>query len=113
MLTQGFAHGEASEPAPVRDIALEEAGKQRLSRIAGFASSLISLAILVVVAVRLLNLDPKGLIEMVPRSAPFWIVFAINYMMPPLSEWVIYRRLWRIPASGIPALLRNRCRMNC
>ncbi|WJS99359.1 hypothetical protein [Novosphingobium humi] len=111
MLTQSPAHGEApetaAEPAPVRDIALEEADKKRRSRIAGFASSLISLAILVVVAVRLLDLNPKGLIEMVPRSAPFWIVFVINYMMPPLSEWVIYRRLWRIPAAGIPALLRK------
>ena len=66
MLTPGFAQGEASDPAPeptpVRDIALEEADKAsaRRSRMAGFASSLISLAILGLVAVRLLISIPRG-----------------------------------------------------
>jgi hypothetical protein len=59
------------------------------------------------VAIKLLDLNPHELMAMVPRSAAFWVVFALNYTIPPLSEWVIYRRLWHIPASGIAALLRK------
>jgi hypothetical protein len=28
-------------------------------------------------------------------------------MVGPVSEWVIYRHLWRIPFSGLGALLRK------
>ena len=71
------------------------------------ASALVSLAILVVVAFKLLKLNPQEALKMVPRSPWFWVVFWANYLIQPASEWLIYRRLWAIPVSGMGALLRK------
>lgn len=84
----------APEPAPA-------------SRRAALLSALISLAILVVVGFRLLDINPAEIVKMIPASPWFWVVFAANYTIPPLTEWLIYRRLWAIPLSGIGALLRK------
>jgi hypothetical protein len=103
MLTDSPAIGGA------KDIKIETmlADQPRASRLARLLSVLISLAILVVVAFRLLRLNPSEVWHMVPGAPAFWVVFALNYLIPPLSEWAIYRRLWHIPVSGIAALLRK------
>ena len=44
---------------------------------------------------------------MVPKSAGFWLVFAVFYLSAPASEWIIYRRLWNLPASSLAPLLRK------
>jgi hypothetical protein len=77
------------------------------SRLAGLFSALVSLAMLVAVAWEAHKLDLHGVVNMIPRTAPFWIVFATNYLIQPFSEWLIYRRLWGLPLSGFAALLRK------
>lgn len=42
-----------------------------------------------------------------PPSPLFWAAFAAYYLALPSSEWLIFRRLWRIPLSGFAALLRK------
>jgi hypothetical protein len=74
------------------------------SRLVGPA---VSFLILVAVAWQLRSLDLKGLATLVPRSPLFWIAFAAYYLAGPLSEWVIFRRLWRLPIEGVGALLRK------
>lgn len=44
---------------------------------------------------------------MLPTSPLFWLVFAASYLAGPTADWVIFRRLWRIPVSGFGALLRK------
>jgi len=44
----------------------------------------------------------------VPASPMFYIAFALLYMSPPTFDWIIYRRLWRLPAAGFAALVRKR-----
>lgn len=76
-------------------------------KLAGAFSALVSLGLLVFVG---LHFGRHGLIElgvMIPRSPVFWLCFVAYYLLMPLSEWVIYRRLWDLPAGGIGALMRK------
>lgn len=68
---------------------------------------LVSFLILVAVAWQLRSLNFKGLAALVPLNPLFWLAFVAYYLAGPLSEWVIFRRLWRLPAEGIGALLRK------
>jgi hypothetical protein len=74
----------------------------------GLVSSLISLTILAVALIQLRGTPVAHILSLVPRSGAFWLVFVIAYLTTPASEWVIYRRLWMIPATGFGALLRKR-----
>ena len=76
-------------------------------RIAGLFSASVSLALLVVVGLQFRHMDRAAIIALVPRTPGFWIAFAAYYLFAPLSEWWIYRVLWRIPVAGIGALLRK------
>ncbi|RIA45763.1 hypothetical protein DFR49_0288 [Hephaestia caeni] len=77
-------------------------------RWAGIGSTLISLAILAAALYQLHGTPVADILALVPRSAVFWLVFVIAYLVTPASEWVIYHRLWSIPPSGMIALLRKR-----
>lgn len=72
-----------------------------------WAGPLVSVLILVVALHQFHGLDPASLWAMVPGSIAFWAAFALYYLAGPLSEWVIFRRLWAIPAEGFAALLRK------
>lgn len=43
----------------------------------------------------------------VPRTPVFWGVFLVAYVTPVVSEWIIFRRLWSIPPSGLIPLARK------
>jgi hypothetical protein len=66
-----------------------------------------SLLILAAAAYQLRTLDFRGLIALVPSTPIFWLVFGAYYVAGPASEWVIFRRLWSLPAGGFAALLRK------
>jgi hypothetical protein len=53
------------------------------------------------------GLDMRSLWALMPTAPLFWLVFAAYYTAGPVSEWIIFRRLWAIPASGFGALLRK------
>lgn len=74
---------------------------------AAIVSMLLSVALLVAVSIQLRSLDAAQLKELVPSSPLFWAVFAASYLVLPASEWLIFRRLWKIPASGFAALMRK------
>lgn len=94
-----------TEPAPLPLTPADEASRTRW---AGWFSAAVSLAMLVAVLIELRKLNFAQVVEMVPVHAGFWLFFAIYYLALPLSEWLIYRRLWPIPfGSGMAALLRK------
>lgn len=72
-----------------------------------WAGPLLSALILIVALVQFRHVDPASLIALVPSSAGFWIALTFYYLAGPLSEWVIFRRLWTIPLDGFVALLRK------
>ncbi len=67
----------------------------------------VSFALLVAVALQLRDLDFAKVRSLVPASPIFWAAFAVYYLAGPVSEWVVYRRLWAMPVAGIGALLRK------
>ncbi|MDP1027588.1 hypothetical protein Q5H91_10220 [Sphingomonas sp. KR1UV-12] len=71
-------------------------------------SPAISIAILLAALWQLRSVDFAQLVRMVPRSAGFWLLFVGGYLITPASEWIIFRRLWQLPARGFVALLRKR-----
>ena len=96
-------------PASValRVVTSEPASPPRGNRIAALASIAISLALLVAVAVQFRDLEVARMRALVPASPVFWLAFAVYYLAGPVSEWVVYRRLWAMPLAGISALLRK------
>lgn len=72
-----------------------------------WAGPLVSILILAVAIHQFRDLDRASLWALMPTSFLFWLAFAAYYTAGPLSEWVIFRRLWVIPLSGFGALLRK------
>jgi hypothetical protein len=72
-----------------------------------WAGPVVSLLILVVAFMQLRHVDPTELWALLPASAAFWAVYAVYYLAGPVSEWVIFRRLWSIPGEGLAALMRK------
>lgn len=77
------------------------------ARMPAIFSALISLAVLIAATYQIRDFDLGDIGRMLPAGPWFWIVFVAWYLAGPASEWVIYRRLWRVPASGASALLRK------
>ena len=90
--------GHFIDPAP-----LVESGKNWTR----WAGPLISFLILVAVAWQLRQFDYRSVADLLPSSPLFWTVFAAGYLISPACEWVIFRRLWALPASGFSALVRK------
>ena len=67
----------------------------------------ISFALIIAILVSIGDFHWSTLTNAIPTSPIFWLLFVAYYLAGPISEWVIYRKLWAIPASGIPALLRK------
>ena len=68
----------------------------------------ISVAVLIASLWQLRALDIPGVLAIVPRSPIFWLLFTAAYLSLPASEWLIYHRLWRVPAAAMVPLLRKR-----
>jgi hypothetical protein len=72
-----------------------------------WVGTVITLAVLAAAVVQLAQVDLAKVAAMVPSSPAFWLVFALSYLAGPLGDFVIFRRLWQIPADGFLALLRK------
>ncbi len=72
-----------------------------------WASLAISAAVLVAVIVQIRDLDFGHVAALLPVSIGFWLAYLAYYAAPIASEWLIFRRLWRIPPSGFVALTRK------
>ena len=71
-------------------------------------SILMSLAVIAAVLHETNSVELRRLPQMIPTSPGFWLIFAGYYLITPASEWLIYWKLWRIPGSGVLALLRKK-----
>ncbi len=69
---------------------------------------LVSIAILVATLIALRHFDAAPVLSMLPTSPLFWLLFLFSYALTPLTEFIIFRRLWALPIEGIGALLRKR-----
>lgn len=67
----------------------------------------LSVAILIAVVLQLRELNWAMVWSIVPTSPVIWIVLAASYMAGPAADWIIFRKLWGIPATGIFPLLKK------
>ena len=104
MFRESLAEKDLAPPAQFDPAALAE---NPTSRIAGFASAALTIATLVAIAVAAHKLSLQSILSLLPSSPLFWAVFAGFYVLSPASEWLVFRRLWALPAGGFAALLRK------
>jgi hypothetical protein len=74
---------------------------------ARYAGPALSLAILGAALVELGHVDLHRILTLVPARPAFWAVFALAYMVQPVCDWAIYRRLWGIPLAALAATVRK------
>ena len=72
-----------------------------------WAGPLVSILILIVALDQFRRLDRAALWALLPVRPIFWLTFLFYYTAGPLSEWIIFRRLWKIPLEGFGALMRK------
>jgi hypothetical protein len=63
--------------------------------------------LLVSVLIQLSGAPAQAVHEVLRFGPAFWLAFIVLYLAQPVSELVIFRRLWRLPSSGLPVLLRK------
>lgn len=72
-----------------------------------WAGAALSVAGLIAVAFQLGGAGLTRAAQSAPADPLFWSVFTAYYLLGPICEWSIFRRLWRLPASGLAALMRK------
>lgn len=76
-----------------------------------WAGPAMSLLILGAAAYQFRQINIRELVALVPgglsRGSLFWATFVAYYSAGPVSEWVIFRRLWQLPVGGLAALFRK------
>lgn len=92
--------------APATTIALrpQDGGASRWTRI---ATTLFSLTVIGAALYQARGVDFGDLRALVPPSPLFWMTFVLAYLAGPVSEWIIYHRLWAIGPEAIGPLLRK------
>jgi len=71
-------------------------------------SATLSFALIAAIAYQVRNLNLGTVTRLLPDSLTFWGVFLAYFLVGPISELAIFRRLWNIPLSGIVPLLRKK-----
>jgi hypothetical protein len=69
-----------------------------------WATPALSVALLGAIGWRLRDINIS---EAIPTNPLFWLVLLTYFLVPIATEFVIYRRLWGIPAEGFVALSRK------
>lgn len=95
--------GEATADPAALPLASDAAG--RWSAIAGVV---LTLAMLLALVRALWGDGLAGLGEALPRDPLFYVASIALYLSLPIGDYVIFRRLWHIPAEGFVALLKKR-----
>ena len=99
----------AASAAPVAtDMAALEPLKTVKRRWPAIIGGLLTLAMVVGLGRELLGRGLVGLSHSVPSNPLFYVVFVALYMSLPIGDYIIFRRLWGIPISGLAALIRKR-----
>jgi hypothetical protein len=87
-------------------------GLEPLERISGrwawLASGLLSVLLFGGLLYQLFDAGLAGLETVLPRSPFFYLVFVLSYAALPLGDYLIFRRLWKLPLDGLVPLLKKR-----
>ncbi|HEY7808346.1 MAG TPA: hypothetical protein VIC34_14205 [Croceibacterium sp.] len=70
-------------------------------------SSILSLLVIAAVIHEIRGVNVRAIISLIPASPIFWAVFALSYFAQPITEWLIFRRLWGVGPPAFAALIRK------
>ena len=109
----GASTNPAANLAPkIADVAEDLAGlepvKTLKSRWPMVFAGVLSLAMIAGLAKQLLGSGLAGLSHAAPDNWFYYVAFALLYLSPPTGDYIIYRRLWKIPLEGFGALIKKR-----
>ncbi len=90
------------------DLAGLEPVKSLKSRWPMIIAGVLSLAMIAGLAKQLLGSGLAGLSHAAPNSWLYYVAFALLYISPPTGDYIIFRRLWKIPFEGFGALIKKR-----
>lgn len=71
-------------------------------------SRIVSGTLLIALVLQLGQIDAKQLHNALPQNLWFLPVLLALYFALPVADWIIFRRLWALPASGFFILLAKR-----
>jgi len=97
-LTRAEAGIDAGDPLPLA---------VRQSPLWRWATPALSVALLAAITWKVFGERKLDFVDSIPTSPLFWIVLFSYWAAPIVSDFVIYRRLWRIPFEGLIALSRK------
>jgi len=97
---------------PAVPIATDIAGLEPIERIKSrwpmLFGGLLTVAMILGVARELFDSGFAGLGRAVPTNPMFYVAFGLLYVSLPIADYIIFRRLWRIPIGGLAALVKKR-----
>lgn len=95
-------------PADPPEIAALEPVRRLQRRWPAVLAAAVTLAMVAGLGNELLDDGLAGLSRAVPNSPWFYVFFLVSYFALPVSDFVIFRRLWRIPPRGFVAINTKR-----
>lgn len=87
--------------------ALRPQDRPRWPGSARLLSSILSLLVIAAVIYEIRGVHLHSIFSLIPTSPAFWIVFGISYLIQPISEWLIFKRLWNVGPAAFGALVRK------
>jgi hypothetical protein len=102
--TDPAAPSQASSPLPSSN---QASLAMILHSVSGWVGPAISISILIAVLFQLRKLEWAHVWDIVPSSPLIWLVFAASYFTGPVADWIIFRKLWGIPFSGLIPLIKK------
>jgi len=115
-MNSGFV-GASSNPAAglapkivdaAEDLAGLEPVRSLKSRWPMIIAGVLSLAMIAGLAKQLLGSGLAGFSHAAPDNWLYYVAFALLYISPPTGDYIIFRRLWKIPFEGFGALIKKR-----
>ena len=103
-------HAPLAPTGPMADsgrVAMLQAAPERSSRWSTVGGTLLTLAMLLGLARALFGGGLAGFAQALPRDPWFYVASVALYLTVPVGDFVIFRRLWRLPAAGFAALLKK------
>ena len=72
-----------------------------------YAAPVLSVAVLLGALWQFHAISWRGMLAIMPTRPLFWIAFVLAHFAPIVADWLIYRRLWNVPASAMVPLARK------
>jgi hypothetical protein len=73
-----------------------------------YLGAAVTVVMVLLLARQLLSTGLAGLVDALPDSPWFYVFFLMLYFSSVTGDYIIFRKLWRIPAEGFVALAKKR-----